>query len=279
MTIKDVLLPLMSFPVPTGAIAIENAVALAGNLGAQVSAVAFEMDMRSPVGLYADPLGVQGMFAADRRKSAENARRLVSAFETIAVKRGIVHDHMVIECAPLEIPRRLAAEARFRDISILALKKPNAIEQRIVEQLVFESGRPVLIFDEDRALAGSFANVAIAWDASPPAARAVADAMPLLQRAKEVRVFTVVDEKPIGIQEPSAALAKHLSRHGVEAVLEDVKSGGRPIGLVFEAYVDEHKSDLLVMGAYGHSRMREFILGGATNSMISCPPTCVLLSH
>ena len=61
--------------------------------------------------------------------------------------------------------------------------------------------------------------------------------------------------------------------------MEDVKSGGRPIGEVLGRYVDEHKADLLVMGAYGHSRLREFILGGATESMLARPPTWVLLSH
>jgi nucleotide-binding universal stress UspA family protein len=61
--------------------------------------------------------------------------------------------------------------------------------------------------------------------------------------------------------------------------MEDVRSDGRPIGRMFEAYVAEHKADLLVMGAYGHSRMREFILGGATDNMLTHPPTWVLMSH
>jgi nucleotide-binding universal stress UspA family protein len=74
-------------------------------------------------------------------------------------------------------------------------------------------------------------------------------------------------------------MAGHLARHGVEATMEDIKSGGRSIGEVFESYVEEHKVDLLVMGAYGHSRLREFILGGATESMLTRPPTWVLLSH
>jgi len=103
--------------------------------------------------------------------------------------------------------------------------------------------------------------------------------MPLLRRAKDVRFFSVVGEKPIKDAGLGDAVAKHLARHGVAAVLEYVKSGGQEIGETFEAYVGEHAADLLVMGAYGHSRMREFILGGATDSMLSRPPTWVLLSH
>jgi nucleotide-binding universal stress UspA family protein len=94
-----------------------------------------------------------------------------------------------------------------------------------------------------------------------------------------VLVFTVVDDKAIDKSMSVAKLEKHLVRHGVRVVSEDMKSNGRAIGDVLEAYVVDHKIDLLVMGAYGHSRMREFILGGATKSILSRPPTWVLLSH
>ena len=280
MTIKDILLPLTSYPNPTSTRAIETAVALAGTLGAHVSAAAFEMDIQSPIGLYADPVGVRGILAADRKKSAENARALVRTFATVAAKAGVAHDHTLTHCPPLEIPARLAAAARFRDISVVPLRDDGA-EQEIAERLIFESGRPVLIFPAEgkRELRPSIETVAVAWDSSRPSARAVADAMPLLERAREVRFFTVVDDKAIKDAGLGDTLAKHLARHGVEATMEDIRSGGRSIGGVFESYVDEHKADLLVMGAYGHSRMREFILGGATDNMLTRPPTWVLLSH
>ncbi len=281
MTIKDILLPLTSYPNPTATRAIETAVALAANLGAHVSAAAFEMDIQSPIGLYADPVGVRGILAADRKKSAENARALVSTFATVAAKAGVTHDHTLTHCPPLEIPGRLAGAARFRDISAVPLREGDGAEQEIAERLIFESGRPVLIFPEEgkRELRPSIETVAVAWDFSRPSARAVADAMPLLERAKQVRFFTVVDDKAIKDAGLGDTLAKHLARHGVEATMEDIRSGGRSIGRAFESYVDEYKADLLVMGAYGHSRMREFILGGATDNMLTRPPTWVLLSH
>jgi len=86
MSIKDMLLPLTSWPEATGRGAVERAVALAGNLGAHISAMAFEMDIQSPIGLYADPVGVRGLLAADRKKSAENARALAEMFEALASK-------------------------------------------------------------------------------------------------------------------------------------------------------------------------------------------------
>jgi hypothetical protein len=83
MTIKDILLPLTSYPTPTQKCAIESAVALAAKIGALVEAVAFEVNVQSPVGLYADPIGVAGILAADRKKSADNAHQLLDAFETL----------------------------------------------------------------------------------------------------------------------------------------------------------------------------------------------------
>ena len=279
--IKDILLPLTSYPTPTQKHAIENALALAASFGASVRAVAFEVDVQSPIGLYADPVGVSGILAADRKKSAYNAHDLLSSFETIATQRGIAHDHELLRCRLLEIPGRLVDEARFCDIAMVPLKGKDAAEQDIAEQLVFESGRPILVFPEGskHELSASVQNAAVAWDFSRPATRAIADALPLLQPAKQVRVFTVVDDKPIDQSNSPAKLVAHLARHGVAVVSESVNSNGRAIGDVFEAYVAHHKIDLLVMGAYGHSRVREFILGGATRSVLNRPPTWVLLSH
>jgi nucleotide-binding universal stress UspA family protein len=281
MTIKDVLLPLTSYPTPTQRCAIESAVKLAANLGALVQAVAFEVNIQSPVGLYADPVGVAGILAADRKKSAYNAHELLDAFETIAKGVGLAHERQLFSCRLLEIPEHLAREARFFDLAMVPLRGPDASEQEIAEQLVFESGRPILAFPEDpnRTLSISLDNVAVAWDFSPTATRAIANALPFLRRAKQVRVFTVIDDKPIDKSHSGARLAKHLARHGVEAVAEDITSNAHAIGHVFKDYVIKHKIDLLVMGAYGHSRIREFILGGATKSTLLHPPTWVLLSH
>jgi nucleotide-binding universal stress UspA family protein len=281
MAIKDLLLPLTTWPAPTGARAIESVIALAGALGAHVSAMACELDIQSPIGLYADPMGVRGILAADRKKSAENARALVEMFATQAAKAGVSHDHTLMNCPPLELPARLAGAARFCDIALVPLKDGDGSEQELAERLVFESGRPILVFPAEpkRELRPSLERVAVAWDFSRPSARAVADAMPLLRRAKEVRFFTVVDDKAIKDAGLGDGLARHLARHGVEATMEDIRSGGQPIGRVLDAYVTENKADLLVMGAYGHSRMREFILGGATDNMLTHPPTWVLMSH
>jgi nucleotide-binding universal stress UspA family protein len=279
--IRDILLPLTSYPIPTDRCAIESVARIASGLEALVRAVAFEVDIQSPIGLYADPVGVRGILAADRKKSAENAHALIAGFEAIARERGIAHDHRLLRAKLLEISSFLVDEARFCDIAAVPIPGEDAAEQDIAEKLVFESGRPVLVFPEDpkRTLPGSIERIAVAFDCSGPATRAVADALPFLTRAKETRIFTVVDDKPTAKAQAAAKLMTHLAGHGVAAVAEDIKSNGRPVGDVFGTYAREHGADLLVMGAYGHSRLREFILGGATKSVLQRPPTWVLLSH
>jgi nucleotide-binding universal stress UspA family protein len=279
--IKDILLPLTSFPVPTQTQTIEAAVALAENLQAKLSAIAFEMDIQSPVGLYADPIGARSILAADSRKSAANARDLLRSFETIAVGRNVEHDCNLLRAKPIDIPIRVAEEARFRDLTVFPLKESDIPGRTIAEQLIFDSGRPVLILPDDatRQFPKSCESIAIAWDFGRAATRAVADALPLLERGTNVRIFTVTGEKDIKKSASATALVGHLGRHGIKAAVDDVTSNGRAIGDVFKAYVADHKVDVLVMGAYGHSKMREFILGGATVRMLSHPPTWVLMSH
>jgi nucleotide-binding universal stress UspA family protein len=279
--INDILLPLTSFPVPTERCAIEATVRLAETLKASVSAVAFEMDIQSPLGLYADPLHVSGILAADAGQSAANARELLDAFEAIAVDVGVQHDRTLLRSRPVDIPERLADEARFHDISILALKDTDGPGQDIAEQLIFESGHPVLLLPDSskHKLSAVLDNIAIAWDFSRPAARAVADAIPFLQRAKRVSVVTVADDKSVKRAVTAADLVRYLARHGVTAALEETEAGGRAVGDVLHTYVGERGVDLLIMGGYGHSRVRELLLGGATKSVLVDPPAWTLISH
>jgi nucleotide-binding universal stress UspA family protein len=145
---------------------------------------------------------------------------------------------------------------------------------------MFGSGRPILILPETPRLRRfELGTVAVAWDFSRAAARAVSDALPALESAKKVRIVTVINEKTLDTRHSAEELAKNLARHGIDVMLDKVDANGRPIGAVLEAYVASHGVDLLVMGAYGHSRLREFVLGGATKSLLSKPPLPVLFSH
>jgi nucleotide-binding universal stress UspA family protein len=286
MTIRDILFPMVSYPMATTSDSVEIAVALAAGLGARIVGVTFELDIRSPVGLYAHPVGISGMFAAESQKSASNARDLIAAFDDAcarqgALRTGAMYEHAVEHCSPNEVASILIDHARLKDLSLFAIKPGDQGQQSLVQALIFESGRPVLLLPEGatRKLSSSFDRALVAWDHSRPAARAVADALPMLRAAKQVHVVTVLHEKRLNKPDSGVELCKHLARHGVAVSLDRLQSNGRAIGDVLEAYTVQSNVDLLVMGAFGHSRLRDFLLGGATKHVLTRPFIWTLVSH
>lgn len=282
MAFKDVLLQLSSYPEPTPVAAIEQAIGFAGALGARISALTFKVEIPNVGNVLANKvLDVSGMIAAERQKSVANTQALISAFESMATQRGVPYDQ-IIESRPISQVAAIVTEhARMHDLTMIPIGEQKDLQQYVAECVIFGSGRPTIVFPEVSRLGDplSFDVVGVAWDFSRPAARAVADALPILQLAKTVRVVTITQEKTIDTRRSGTELAKHLACHGIEVVLEEEDAAGRTIGQALEGYVTAREIDLLVMGAYGHSRMRDFILGGATKSIVASPPLPVLLSH
>lgn len=282
MTFKDALLQLSSYPEPTSSASVEQAVLLAEALGARISALTFRIEIPNAGNVLANALlDIPGMVAAERQKSAANVHALLGCFESMAAKRGIPHERIVESCTTAQLATIVTEHARLHDITMIPIGEQSTLQHYVAECVVFGSGRPTLVLPEDpkRRRPSSLDVVGVAWDFSRPAARAVADALPILERAKTVRVVTVTQEKTIDTRRSSAELAKHLACHGIKAVLEEEEAAGRTIGQALEGYATAHDLDLLVMGAYGHSRMRDFILGGATKTIVANPPLPVLLSH
>jgi nucleotide-binding universal stress UspA family protein len=281
MSFKDVLIALTTYPEPTPVSALDDAVDLAAALGAKVSAIACEVKISAPGSVLKRLLDVPAMVAAEGKKSATNAQQLLAAFQEAAEKRGILLERISEQCLTSDVPEVLIEYSRLRDLTILPVPEGNYFDRWYAESIIFGSGRPTIVLPHTRKRTGSFAldTVIVAWDFSRSATRAIADAMPILETAKRVCVLTVVKEKAIDTRRSGAELAKHLARHSIDVVLDEVDAKGRSIGDVFEAHLTYRNANLLVMGAYGHSRMREFILGGATQRMLARPPVPILLSH
>jgi nucleotide-binding universal stress UspA family protein len=282
MSFKDLLIALTSYPELTPVSAVDDAVDLAAALGAKISAIACEVKIKapgSPLGNYL--LDVPAMVAAEVKKSATNAQQLLAAFQEAAEKRGVFQERISERCLTSEVPEVLIEYSRLRDLTIVPVPEGDYFDQWYAESIIFGSGRPTVVLPHTRKRTGSFAldTVIVAWDFSRSATRAIADAMPILEKAKRVCVLTVTKEKAIDTRRSGAELAKHLARHGVDVVLDEVDAKGHGIGDVFEAHVTYRNADLLIMGAYGHSRIREFILGGATKRMLARPPGPIFLSH
>jgi nucleotide-binding universal stress UspA family protein len=282
LAVNDILLALTTYPEPTPVSAVYEAIAFAVALDARISAIACEVTMPPTGNKLADVLfDIPAIDATEATKSSTNAKNLLVAFQDAAEKRGVFQDRILEQCTTSEVPDLFIEYAKLRDLTIVPVPVGEHFDQWYAESIIFGSGRPTLIVPHTRKRAGAFAldTVVVAWDFSRPAARAVADALPILEKAKHVLVVTVTNEKVIDTKLSGAELAKHLARHGVDVVLDTVDAAGRGIGDVLESYVTSRNADVLVMGAYGHSRIREFILGGATQSMLSQPPLPIVFSH
>jgi nucleotide-binding universal stress UspA family protein len=277
MAFKDILVAFTSYPEPTPVSVVDDAVSVAAVLAGHLAGLSFETRVQVPGHFISNSL-VAGLISAETEKSRNNARELLAAFDAAATKAGIAHETIVEKCLTLDVPHILVEYARLRDLTILPV--PESYDQWYGEAVIFGSGKPTLILPEG-PLSRPFAlqTVAVAWDFSRAAARAVSDALPILEKAKKVRVVTVVKEKALDGKHSAEELAKNLARHGIDVVLDEVDAKGSPIGGVLESYALSHQADLLVMGAYGHSRLREFVLGGATRSLLSKPPLPILFSH
>lgn len=279
MAIRDVLLTLTSYPEPTPVSVVEDAISFASSLGCHIAAIACETHVQVPGTFLSSSLvNVGGMAASEAHKSLKNAQALLAAFESSAEKAGISHERVLERCLSYQVPGLFVQYARLRDLTIVWV--PESYDQWYAETVIFESGKPTLVLPErPRARPFDLKTIMVAWDFSRAAARAIADAIPILEKAREVRIVTVTNEKVIDSKHSAEELAKNLSRHGIDVVLDKVDAAGRPIGQVLETQAASCNADILVMGAYGHSRFREFILGGATKSLLSRPPIPILFSH
>ena len=280
MAIKDIFLPLVGEPDAAAIAAIDKCVAVAGGLGARVSALAVEEDIpiRPMVTVSND---LDNTAAVDAVRSVSDARGLLKVFDNAAIRFGVRNEQTLIRLSAADIPGNFAVCARIRDLSLVPVRADDVRSEKIVERLIFESGSPILMCPQEFAgdLPVSFDDVVIAWDHTAPAARAVADALPMLQSAARVRIVTATDDNTNAELVSGAALVSHLAEHGITAAFETVKINGSSVGKVFEAYVRANTIDLLVMGAYRHSRLNETMWGGATKTVIARPPCWVLMSH
>ena len=231
---------------------------------------------------YFDPAMLDPFFQDLRQQAQAASDREREAFEHAASLRGLSAEWRVVAEGLESDP---ALHARYVDLTILGQLDPDRGDLELIwprpEQVALASGRPVLIVP----YAGHFETVGhrvlIGWNATREATRAVNDAMPLLAAADVVTVLTIdAREGPDAHGElPGADISLHLARHGVKAEIERTVSAGIPAGEVLLSRAADLGADLLVIGAYGHSRVRELLLGGATRSILQSMTLPVLMSH
>ncbi|MCY4003807.1 MAG: universal stress protein [Rhodospirillales bacterium] len=224
--------------------------------------------------------------AADekRRRAAEDAAhtRIREELERQARAAGVPVEWYSADGEPV---RTVSLFCRHADIAVIgqSVDQPHALGtvRDLAEHVALASGRPVVTVPRAGTPAGVGDRVMVAWDAGREAARAVADSLPVLQRAEQVLIYSV-DPEERGDRHgevPGADLARHLARHDVDARVETVSGSDADAGDLILNRIAEAGIDLLVMGAYGHTRIRELWLGGVTRQMMRNMTVPVLLSH
>jgi nucleotide-binding universal stress UspA family protein len=278
----DILLHLDAYPEATSTEAIDQAVRFVGTIGGDLSAIAVEVHIQPPNNRLANHLiGLSNMALEEERKSREFCAAALGTFTSRAREAGVFGEAIHVRADLYAVAACVAERSRTRDLCIVPVASQLDGQRAVVEAVVFGSGRPVLTFcpgTADLPVAGPD-SVVLAWDGSRTAARAMADAMPILRKAREVTVLTVTNDKASTRAGLGHDVVRHLGVHGINAMAEEIERDDRRIGVVFSDYIVANRPGLFVMGAYGHSRAREFVLGGATEYMLHHVPVSMLLSH
>lgn len=278
MSYKDILLHLEPGQTAANAAATRFACALAAAHEAHVSALVCETDAVRPIGFKAGPLDAAVTAAGDASAAVEVARE---AFAVAARNAGVVFSSSVSQGFAYDIGEALAGHLRVRDLAVIGIERSmGEVRRMLVEETLFDTGRPIVLVPEVCEATQAPGSIVIAWDDSRQAARAVADAMGMLTRARAVTIVSVDEATAYQPGRSGAELAHHLARHGVRTEYAQVTRGAGGIFADILAEATARRADLLVMGAYGHSRLRQMIFGGATRAVFDGAATMpVLMSN
>jgi nucleotide-binding universal stress UspA family protein len=231
-----------------------------------------------------EPTVVAGVWAellGRARSDADAERKKVAAR---LERMGRPCDLINAEALSRDLGRVAAVHARYADLTVMTRPVEGIggdLREELIEGVLFHSGRPALIAPPNWKGGSIGKRIAIAWDASREATRAVSEADALLDSAEQAVVITV-DAKPkmFGHGEaPGENIAAHLTRRGVKAEVRNVDGAGRPPSQAILAEAEAMGADVVVMGGYAHSRLRELVFGGATRDLLRMSTLPILMAH
>lgn len=259
--------------------AANYAVSLASIFKAHLVGVAFVYDPMVSANLI---VGIPAeLIDAQRAATRHLANEAVARFEALAKQAGVVTKSQMIDVAPGKVGDTFGQLARSFDLSVIRQAEPNKAAQEvpIIEGALFESGRPVIVVPYVQTQGATFNRVMVGWDGSRTAARAIGDAMPMLERAKMIEVFTVVAGPTKNTELPEIDIGQHLSRHGLNVDVKRIATEGINVPDAILSHAADISADFMVIGGYGHSRLREYVLGGATRGILASMTLPTLMSN
>jgi nucleotide-binding universal stress UspA family protein len=275
--IKDLVvnLPVGHRPIA----AADYAISIAEAFGAHVSGIAFAYEpVVAPTVMGGVP---SDWIDAQRAESAKAANAAIARFEAASQRAGLSAEHRMLPATVGGAADLFGRIARCFDLSVVGQTEPDrpAPEELIIESALFESGRPVIVVPYIQKQGLKLDRVLVCWDGGRTATRAIADSLPFLARAKAIDVVIVASGRAKSDEIPGADIGQHLARYGLKIEVKRIVAADTDVPNTILSYAADSSADFLVMGGYGHSRLREFVLGGATRGILASMTVPALMAH
>ena len=257
----------------------DYAVSLAAAFDAHLAGIAFLYDPIVPVsGAGYIPANV---IDAQERDNEQATRAALDQFNAACARAGVSAEPLTLSASYGGVGEQFGRIARRFDLAVVGQAEPetSAVEEIIAESALFESGRPVIVVPYIQKAPLKLNNAMVCWDGSRAAARAIADSIPLLAKSERVDVVIVTNERGKQDEIEGADIGAHLARHGLNVEIRRTALGDIEVADVLLSHAADAGSDFIVMGGYGHSRLREFVLGGVTRSILRSMTAPVLMAH
>lgn len=271
-------LTLRPHPVPTSHSAIDYACRAALFFDSKLNVTSPRLRVRTPTHVIAGGM-MAGLAREFEQSAAEKSAELERYVEAKGKEIGIDINVVQLRETWPSSAEDMSWRGRTSDLCLLGLPQAGIEDRLDVEDWLFGLGRPCLLYPEASNEPFRLDAVVICWDFSKSAARAVGDALPILKAAQNVHVMTVQGEKKIPIEDIKSPILDLLAAHSVKAEYSVTQLGSESIGRTILDEAQNRRADLLVMGAYGHSRLKEFVLGGATKEILNTARIPLFMSH
>jgi nucleotide-binding universal stress UspA family protein len=259
--------------------AAQFAVSIAATFEAHIAGIAFAYD---PV---ITPTVMDGLSAAwvdtQRAENQSAAQQAIDRFEAAAKREGLSAEHRIIETSLGGAANLFGRMTRRFDLAVVGQMDPERMlpDDLLIEAALFESGRPLVVVPYIQKEGLKLDRVLVCWDGSRSAARAIADSLPFLKRGKLVEIVMVASKSGKADELPGVDLGEHLARHDLNVEVKRLVAADIDVSNAVLSYAADCGADFLVMGGYGHSRLREFVLGGATRGILQSMTVPVLMAH
>jgi nucleotide-binding universal stress UspA family protein len=260
---------------------LDSAISLAASADAHLDGLAVGYEATNIPFVAEGGAAVASIFEVEQERARERAEAALRVFETKARHAGISYATRADHAIPTEARAIVCAAARLHDLTIVMQPETDhdSYDNVISREILFQAGGPVLFMPYIFRGAFSANRIGICWDGSRLAARALHDAMPLLQRADVLTVVAITDPDWILPDSSTDHLLAYLEKSGLSAKVVSLPSIRSDIQPSILSIASDENLDLLVMGGYGHSRLQETLLGGVTRDMLQSMTVPVLMSH